>query len=46
MVLEAKMEKLYVCYLMNNIIDDINDTKQNINMIMGEKRREFIDKKL
>lgn len=38
------MEKLYVNYLMNNLIDDISDTKQNINMIMSEKRREFIDK--
>ena len=26
------MEKLYICYLMNNLIDDINDTKNNINL--------------
>lgn len=26
------MEKLYVCYLMNNLIDDITDTKKNINL--------------
>jgi hypothetical protein len=39
------MEKLFINYLMNNIIDDVNDTKQNINLIVSEKRREFIDKK-
>lgn len=26
------MEKLYVCYLMNNLIDDITDTKKNIDL--------------
>lgn len=38
------MEKLYVNYLMNNLLDDISDTKQNINMIISEKAGEFIDK--
>jgi len=38
------MEKLYVNYLMNNLLDDISDTKQNINMIISEKEGEFIDK--
>ena len=32
------MEKLYVCYLMNNIIDDISDIKNNINLTTCEKR--------
>lgn len=26
------MEKLYVCYLMNNLIDDITDTRKNIDL--------------
>ena len=33
------MEKLYVCYLMNNLIDDITDIKQNMNLNISEKRR-------
>lgn len=31
------MEKLYVCYLMNNIIDDVNDTKNNLNLLTYAK---------
>lgn len=32
MCLEENMEKLYVCYLMNNLIDDISETKKDINL--------------
>ena len=32
------MEKLYVCYLMNNLIDDISDIKNNMNLSVSEKR--------
>ena len=39
------MEKSYVCYLMNNIIDDINDTKKDMNLCLSE-RGIFIDKKI
>ena len=37
------MEKLYVCYLMNNLIEDINDTKKDMNLSITE-RGNFIDK--
>jgi len=32
------MEREYVCYLMNNLIDDINDTAIDINLVINEKR--------
>ncbi len=38
------MEKLFVCYLMNNILDDISDTRQNMNLSLSEKKMDFIDK--
>lgn len=40
------MEKLYVCYLMNNIVDDIDDIKQNINLNVSEKGSKSIDKRV
>jgi hypothetical protein len=40
------MEKLYVCYLMNNIVDDIDDIKQNINLNVSEKGAKSIDKRV
>ena len=30
------MDKLYVCYMMNNLIDDINDVKNDMNLIVSE----------
>jgi hypothetical protein len=38
MILEEKMEKDYVCYLMNNLIDDVNDTMLDMNLVISEKR--------
>ena len=32
------MEKLYVCYLMNNIIDDVNDTKKDMNLSITKRK--------
>ena len=32
------MEKLYVCYLMNNLIEDINDTKKDINLSITKRK--------
>ena len=32
------MEKLYVCYLMNNLIDDINDIKKDMNLSITNKK--------
>ena len=32
------MEKLYVCYLMNNLIDDINDTKKDMNLSITKRK--------
>lgn len=32
------MEKDYVCYLMNNLIDDVNDTMLDMNLVISEKR--------
>ena len=39
MTLEEKMEKLYVCYLMDNLIDDICDTKRNINLYVCDSTK-------
>lgn len=36
MILEENMDKLYVCYMMNNLIDDINDVKNDMNLIVSE----------